>query len=215
MRRKTPKSYNVGMIVLLFLCAMYIVVYPAFQKQESEQNEAAESGIVEEFSDSENEVESSDVAEDNIADGEETAAYADSEDEEKAQSEDAVSQAIQAIEEKAESGSEGNDDSASSDSTLVEAEDVSNTVYYEFRSESKFQGHYEKHGIEMGFSSPGEYLDAANALINNPEALHKYEEEDGDEVFFLESTNEIAFVSRDGYIRTYFICNGKDYFDRQ
>ncbi len=196
MRRKPSKSYSTGMIVLLFLCAMYIVVYPAFQKQESAQNESSESGIVDTFSDSE------ETSENDVTDG---VSVSDDED-------DAVTQAIQAIEEKSEnevSGSDLSQADSSEDGTQADA------VYYEFRDDGKFQGHYEKHGIEMGFSSPEEYLAAANALINNPEALHKYEEEDGDDVYFLESTNEIAFVSADGYIRTYFICSGKDYFDRQ
>jgi len=58
-------------------------------------------------------------------------------------------------------------------------------------------------------------LDGANALINNPAALHKLEAEDDDYIYYLQATNEIVFLSQDGYIRTYFICSGKDYFDRQ
>ena len=84
-----------------------------------------------------------------------------------------------------------------------------------FRTKDKLDSHYKKHGIEMGFSSEDEYLEAANALIKNPEALHKLQAEDGDDVYYLESTDEIAFVSKDGYIRTYFICSGKAYYDRQ
>ncbi|SDB28696.1 hypothetical protein [Butyrivibrio sp. INlla16] len=86
---------------------------------------------------------------------------------------------------------------------------------YNFRYPDRLSGHFEKHGAEMGFSSEEEYLEGANALINNPEALHKTEAEDGDDIYYLESTNEIAFVSTDGYIRTYFICSGKAYYDRQ
>ena len=40
------------------------------------------------------------------------------------------------------------------------------------------------------------------------------EAEDGDDVYYLESTREFVVVSRDGYIRTYYIAD-KDYFDRQ
>ena len=86
---------------------------------------------------------------------------------------------------------------------------------YGFKYPDRLTSHYEKHGIEMGFETEEQYLEAANALINNPEALHKTEAEDGDDIYYLEATNEIAFVSTEGFIRTYFICNGKDYYDRQ
>ena len=44
----------------------------------------------------------------------------------------------------------------------------------------------------------------------------KYEKEDGDEVYYIEATNEFVILSKDGYIRTYFRPNsGKKYFDRQ
>ena len=52
--------------------------------------------------------------------------------------------------------------------------------------------------------------------ISSPDALHKLEKEDGDDVYYIESTNEFVIVSTDGYIRTYFNPDsGKDYFDRQ
>ena len=60
-----------------------------------------------------------------------------------------------------------------------------------------------------------EYLAGANAVINNEKALHKLEAEDNDHIYFIEATNEIVFLSQDGYIRTYFMCSGKDYYDRQ
>ncbi len=83
-----------------------------------------------------------------------------------------------------------------------------------FRNDNLFYSHYEKHGIEMGFESADEYLKAANAVVAHPDVLHKYEAEDGDDVYFLESTGEFVVVSRDGYIRTYYYAD-KDYFDRQ
>ncbi len=98
----------------------------------------------------------------------------------------------------------------------VSMESVSTeTVFYNFRYPDRLTGHFEKHGAEMGFSTEEEYLEAANALINNPDCLRKTEAEDGDQIYFLESTNEIAFVSTDGYLRTYFICSGIDYYNRQ
>ena len=67
----------------------------------------------------------------------------------------------------------------------------------------------------MGCSSEEEYLSKANEVINNPNALTKTEAEDGDMIYYIEDTNEIVFVSTDGYIRTYFRCKNKAYFDRQ
>lgn len=87
---------------------------------------------------------------------------------------------------------------------------------YTFRSESLLEEHYQKHGVEMGFATKEDYVAAANVVIHSPDALHKLEAEDGDDVYYLEATNEFVIVSTDGYIRTYFCPNGgKDYFDRQ
>ena len=87
---------------------------------------------------------------------------------------------------------------------------------YWFRTKSLRDSHYEKHGIEMGFESPEAYIEAANKVICNPDALHKLEAEDNDHVYFLEETNEFVVLSQDGYLRTYYIANGGiDYFNRQ
>jgi len=87
---------------------------------------------------------------------------------------------------------------------------------YSFRNERLLNQHYEKHGIEMGFDTVEEYVAAANAVINHPDALHKLEAEDNDDIYFLEATNEFVVVSTDGYIRTYFIAgDGIDYYNRQ
>lgn len=87
---------------------------------------------------------------------------------------------------------------------------------YTFRSEDQFISHYEKHGIEMGFASAEEYLEAANRVISSPDALYKREAEDNDHVYYLEETNEFVVLSEDGYIRTYFLPSaGIDYFNRQ
>lgn len=89
-------------------------------------------------------------------------------------------------------------------------------VSYTFRYDDLLQSHYEKHGIDMGFDSPEEYLAAANAVIANPGALTKTEAEDGDMVYYVEETNEFVVLSTDGYIRTYFLPDsGRRYFDRQ
>lgn len=95
------------------------------------------------------------------------------------------------------------------------AEDVSEALY-SFRNERLLSQHFEKHGIEMGFATVEEYVAAANAVIHHPDALHKLEAEDNDDVYFQEATNEFVVVSTDGFIRTYFIASGGiDYYNRQ
>jgi len=92
---------------------------------------------------------------------------------------------------------------------------VQNTDY-RFRNNKLLEQHYDKHGKDMGFSSAGEYEKAASDVINNPSALSKTEAEDGDYIYYIESTNEFVVLSTDGYIRTYFLPDkGRDYFDRQ
>lgn len=91
-----------------------------------------------------------------------------------------------------------------------------NIKEYTFRNEKLLKSHYEKHGIEMGFSTEEEYQTAASLVANNPKALHKKEKEDNDDVYYLEETNEFVIISTDGYIRTYFNPNsGIEYYNRQ
>ncbi len=93
---------------------------------------------------------------------------------------------------------------------------VPQTETLRFRSKKLLDQHYEKHGKDMGFSSAAEYEKAAAAVPVNPAALHKIEKEDGDDVYYIEATNEFVVVSTDGYIRTYFLPDsGKRYFDKQ
>ena len=108
------------------------------------------------------------------------------------------------------------DSSAQSDDTGKATKKHKNAkISYDFRNPSLRTEHYKKHGIEMGFESVDAYVQAANDVISNPAALHKLEAEDDDHVYYIEATDEIVFLSQDGYIRTYFKCGGKDYFDRQ
>ena len=94
--------------------------------------------------------------------------------------------------------------------------DKENIKEYTFRNEKLLKSHYEKHGIEMGFSTEEEYQTAASLVVNNPKALHKKEKEDNDDVYYLEETNEFVIISTDGYIRTYFNPNsGIEYYNRQ
>lgn len=85
---------------------------------------------------------------------------------------------------------------------------------YTFRNAKLLESHYQKHGEEMGFASAEEYQKSASDVALNPDALHKNEKEDNDDVYFIESTGEFVIISTDGYIRTYFIAD-KDYFERQ
>ena len=85
-----------------------------------------------------------------------------------------------------------------------------------FRNDKLLSQHYDKHGKEMGFDSKESYQQAAAKVVANPEALHKTEAEDGDDVYYLVDTNEFVIVSGDGYIRTYFLPSaGLDYYNRQ
>lgn len=87
---------------------------------------------------------------------------------------------------------------------------------YTFRSDALLTEHFEKHGIAMGYTTKEAYVEGANRVIASPEALCKTEAEDGDLVYYLESTNEIVFLSLDGYIRTYFQPDsGIEYYNRQ
>lgn len=87
---------------------------------------------------------------------------------------------------------------------------------YKFRNRSLLEQHYEKHGKDMGFKSAEEYEKAAAAVPNDPAVLHKTEKEDGDDVYYIESTNEFVVISTDGYIRTYFNPDrGIDYYNKQ
>lgn len=83
-----------------------------------------------------------------------------------------------------------------------------------FRNEDRLESHYLKHGIDMGYDSADDYQVGANAVISNPNVLHKTQAEDGDDVYFLKKTGEFVAVSQQGYIRTYFIAD-EDYYDRQ
>lgn len=106
----------------------------------------------------------------------------------------------------------------SSESALQSTPESVPTVQttYKFRNKNLLTQHYEKHGREMGFASAADYEKAASDVVNNPAALHKIEKEDGDDVYYVESTNEFVVVSTDGYIRTYFLPDrGIDYYNKQ
>ena len=102
------------------------------------------------------------------------------------------------------------------ESQVVQEEQYVSEVTYYFRNEKLLNDHYEKHGKEMGFDSAKSYEAAANEVINHPDTLHRIEEEDGDDVYYLEENNGFVIVSIDGYIRTFFYPDdGLAYFNRQ
>lgn len=125
------------------------------------------------------------------------------------------------VDEEGQDDDQGADDDGNAEQEAgqsEENEEAGNADYvdYYFRSSKLLNSHYEKHGIEMGFASAKEYEKAASDVVNNPAALHKTEAEDGDDVYYVEETNEFVVVSTDGYIRTYFNPGGGiDYYNRQ
>lgn len=105
---------------------------------------------------------------------------------------------------------------SSAESAAIPNDPVIQPTNYKFRSQKLLDQHYEKHGREMGFASAKEYEKAAAAVPNHPDVLHKIEKEDGDDVYYIEATNEFVVVSTDGYIRTYFNPDrGIDYYNKQ
>lgn len=105
---------------------------------------------------------------------------------------------------------------ATAESTEANVTEPPQETEYKFRNKNLLNQHYDKHGKDMGFSSAEEYEKAASKVVNNPEALHKTEAEDGDDVYYIEATNEFVVVSTDGYIRTYFLPDrGIDYYNEQ
>ena len=106
-------------------------------------------------------------------------------------------------------------EASGTDSQTAQA-DVVSTPQYKFRNSELLNEHFEKHGKEMGFATAEDYQAAASAVVLNPSALHKLEAEDGDDVYYIESSNDFVIVSTDGYIRTYFHPNnGIEYYNKQ
>ena len=92
----------------------------------------------------------------------------------------------------------------------------SQETQYTFRTKEQLEDHFERHGIEMGYEDEDAYVEGANRVISSPDALHKLEAEDGDDVYYIEESNEFVVVSKQGYIRTYFEpTDGLAYYERQ
>ena len=90
---------------------------------------------------------------------------------------------------------------------------------HKFRNKNLLDQHYEKHGEEMGFPNAAAYQKAASDIINaadGQDILYKYKSDgSGDQCFYVEATKEFVVLSYDGFIRTYFICSGIKYYNRQ
>ena len=115
-----------------------------------------------------------------------------------------------------ESVTESDTESVTVENTEKETETTGIEILYQFRKHSYLQQHFEKHGGEFTYASEEEYLAGANRVIQDPNALHKIESEDGDDVYYLEESNEFVILSKDGYIRTYFKpSDGIRYYNRQ
>lgn len=100
--------------------------------------------------------------------------------------------------------------------TTDQAAQPQEQTHYTFRTKEQLADHFERHGVEMGFEDEDAYVEGANRVISSPDALHKLQAEDGDDVYYIEETNEFVVVSGDGYIRTYFEPDdGIDYYERQ
>jgi RHS repeat-associated protein len=78
--------------------------------------------------------------------------------------------------------------------------------------------HFREHGPEMGLGSAGDYLHGAQQLTRGGNGvLNVTRRWNGDKLFFRPTTGEFAVVGRSGYIKTYYIPNGRPflYWTRQ
>jgi len=134
--------------------------------------------------------------------------------EDKEESDKAPSGTDEEESDKAPSGTDGEDGKGEPEADDKDGGEIE--ILYEFRRESYLEQHFDKHGNEFDYATKEEYLEGANRVIQSPDALHKIEAEDGDDIYYLEETNEFVVVSTDGYIRTYFRPSaGINYYNRQ
>lgn len=110
-----------------------------------------------------------------------------------------------------------NDLTTADDTTLSTPDDDEKTeTIYTFRNNYLLNEHFKKHGDEFDYDTAEEYENGASAVVNDSDALHKTEKDDGDDIYYLERTNELVIVSTDGYIRTYFRPDsGIKYYNKQ
>ncbi len=183
--------------------------------EDKEESDKAPSGTDEEESDkapSGTDKEESDKAPSGTDEEESDKAPSGTEDKE--ESDKAPSGTDEEESDKAPSGTDGEDGKGEPEADDKDGGEIE--ILYEFRRESYLEQHFDKHGNEFDYATKEEYLEGANRVIQSPDALHKIEAEDGDDIYYLEETNEFVVVSTDGYIRTYFRPSaGINYYNRQ
>ncbi len=91
---------------------------------------------------------------------------------------------------------------------------VQNAFQYKFKSTEELKAHFIKHGRECNCKTPKKYLEIANKIIKSKKSLKKNEKDDNDTVFYNKKLGGIVFISQNGYIRTFYLCDF-DYFKRQ
>lgn len=113
-------------------------------------------------------------------------------------------------------GADTEKDGTDISSNVADTRQDNTSSTYSFRNEKYLSEHFEKHGKEFDYETKEEYEAGANRVIQSKDVLHKIEAEDGDDVYYVEDSNEFVIVSTDGYIRTYFKpSDGIDYYNRQ
>lgn len=120
-----------------------------------------------------------------------------------------------AVASNAAGSSSGSAQASSSAIASQQASRQASDATYKFRTNKQLKEHFEKHGKAMGYDDAQAYVAGANAVISNPDTLHKIQRDDGDDVYYLEATDEFVVVSPAGYIRTYFNPGGIAYYNRQ
>ena len=79
---------------------------------------------------------------------------------------------------------------------------------YIFENYDLLLQNYEEFGKSMGYTSENKYLEAANNVIADPEAVHRTE--NGEEIYDLEKTKERVIVSADGYIKKFYLVKEEE-----
>lgn len=111
-----------------------------------------------------------------------------------------------------------NDSTGFNESEINDTDDNSKVIeQYSFRTDELMDVHFKKHKDEFGDITIDEYLKGANNLINQlSDTVLTKTEDDGDTLYYDTKTWEFVVLSKDGYIRTYFIPeDGIDYFNRK
>jgi hypothetical protein len=80
-----------------------------------------------------------------------------------------------------------------------------------FETTAKLTEHFVKHRALLGVGSEADYLARADAFLGAPlpkDVLECDRNSDGDRLRFRISTQEYGVLRPDGFIRTYYVCDG-------